>query len=102
MGLSITSASRASGALQRARSQPELLALGALLLVGLLLRVYFTIEWRPAITGYSDSGIYFQDAQTGPFADPFRTVEDLKKVKGIGDKMFESLRPNLMVSEAKK
>jgi competence protein ComEA len=33
-------------------------------------------------------------------ADPFRTVEDLKKVKGIGDKTFESLRPNLMVSEA--
>jgi competence protein ComEA len=33
-------------------------------------------------------------------ADPFRTVEDLKKVKGIGDKTFESLRPNLMVSES--
>jgi competence protein ComEA len=33
-------------------------------------------------------------------ADPFQTVEDLKKVKGIGDKTFESLRPNLMVSEA--
>ncbi len=33
-------------------------------------------------------------------ADPFRTVDDLKKVKGIGDKTFESLRPNLMVSEA--
>lgn len=33
-------------------------------------------------------------------ADPFRTVEDLKKVKGIGDKTFESLRPNLMVSGA--
>lgn len=33
-------------------------------------------------------------------ADPFQTVEDLKKVKGIGDKTFESLRPHLMVSEA--
>lgn len=33
-------------------------------------------------------------------ADPFHAVEDLKKVKGIGDKTFESLRPNLMVSEA--
>lgn len=33
-------------------------------------------------------------------ADPFHTVEDLKKVKGIGDKTFEALRPNLMVSEA--
>lgn len=33
-------------------------------------------------------------------ADPFHSVEDLKKVKGIGDKTFETLRPNLMVSEA--
>jgi comEA protein len=33
-------------------------------------------------------------------ADPFETIEDLKKVKGIGDKTFESLRPHLMVSEA--
>ncbi len=33
-------------------------------------------------------------------AEPFRTVEDLKKVKGIGDKTLESLRPNLMVSDA--
>jgi competence protein ComEA len=33
-------------------------------------------------------------------ADPFQTVDDLKKVKGIGDKTFEALRPNLMVSEA--
>jgi competence protein ComEA len=32
-------------------------------------------------------------------ADPFHTVEDLKKVKGIGDKTFEALRPSLMVSE---
>jgi competence protein ComEA len=32
--------------------------------------------------------------------DPFRSIEDLKKVKGIGDKTFESLKPNLMVSEA--
>lgn len=33
-------------------------------------------------------------------ADPFRSVEDLKKVKGIGDKTFESLKPSLMVSDA--
>lgn len=33
-------------------------------------------------------------------ADPFKTVEDLKKVKGIGDKTFEALRPQLMVSTA--
>ena len=33
-------------------------------------------------------------------ADPFKSVEDLKKVKGIGDKTFEALRPQLMVSTA--
>jgi comEA protein len=33
-------------------------------------------------------------------ADPFRTIEDLKKVKGIGERTFEALRPNLMVSDA--
>ncbi len=30
-------------------------------------------------------------------AEPFKTVDDLKKVKGIGDKMFESLRSDLTV-----
>ena len=33
-------------------------------------------------------------------ADPFHSIEDLKKVKGIGDKTFEALKPNLMVSDA--
>jgi hypothetical protein len=56
------------------RRRPELLALFALLVVGILLRLYFTLQWRPAITGYSDSGIYFQDGVAGPFADPIRTV----------------------------
>jgi len=30
-------------------------------------------------------------------ADPFKTVEDLKKVKGIGEKTLEALRPDLTV-----
>jgi len=30
-------------------------------------------------------------------AEPFKTVDDLKKVKGIGDKMLESLRPDITV-----
>src|SRR4051812_6932997 len=30
-------------------------------------------------------------------ADPFKSVEDLKKVKGIGDKSFETLRPHIVV-----
>lgn len=33
-------------------------------------------------------------------ADPFKSIDDLKKVKGIGEKTFEALKPNLMVSEA--
>ncbi len=33
-------------------------------------------------------------------ADPFHTVDDLKKVKGIGDKTLEALRPSLIVSDA--
>jgi len=30
-------------------------------------------------------------------AEPFKSVEDLKKVKGIGDKMLEALRPDITV-----
>src|SRR5262249_26438367 len=51
--------------------------LGALLGAGLLLRVYFLLVWSPAITGYSDSGIYF-DGAVGPISrvwtDPIRPV----------------------------
>src|ERR1035441_9341295 len=32
------------------------------------------VVWRPAITGYSDSGVYFQDAVQGIWSDPIRTV----------------------------
>jgi len=31
-------------------------------------------------------------------ADPFKTVDDLKKVKGIGDKVLEKLRPDITVA----
>ena len=57
-----------------ARRRPELAALYALLLVGLAARIYFMVVWRPAITGYSDSGVYFQDAVQGIWSDPIRTV----------------------------
>ena len=30
-------------------------------------------------------------------AEPFQSIEDLKKVKGIGEKTFEALRPSLTV-----
>jgi competence protein ComEA len=35
-------------------------------------------------------------------ADPFKTVEDLKKVQGIGDKTFEVLRPQITVASEPK
>ena len=57
-----------------ARRRPELAALWALLIIGFAARLYFTLVWQPAITGYSDSGIYFQDAFQGVWADPIRTV----------------------------
>jgi hypothetical protein len=56
------------------RRRPELTGLVALLALGVLLRLWLTLEWRPAITGYSDSGIYFQNGVEGLFTDPFRTV----------------------------
>jgi hypothetical protein len=40
-------------------------ALLLLLGVGLLLRIYFVVVWRPAITGFGDSGHYFQNAAWG-------------------------------------
>ena len=42
--------------------------------LGLALRVWLTIVWQPAITGYSDTGVYFQDAYAGVWSDPLRTV----------------------------
>jgi hypothetical protein len=51
-----------------------LVTLAALLGAGLLLRVYFLLVWSPAITGYSDSGIYFAGAVGSLWSDPIRTV----------------------------
>jgi hypothetical protein len=51
-----------------------LLALAAVLGVGLLLRVWFLLAWHPALTGYSDTGIYFHGALTSLWIDPLRTV----------------------------
>jgi len=67
-------AARASRLRSAARSRPELAALLALLVIGVALRLWFLAVWRPAITGYSDSGIYFMDAHQGVWSDPIRTV----------------------------
>src|SRR5262249_16619242 len=74
-------ASRAASAQERLGSARDrvahdrvLLALLALLAVGLLLRVWLTLVWGPALVGYSDSGIYFQGAVDSLWSDPIRTV----------------------------
>jgi dolichyl-phosphate-mannose-protein mannosyltransferase len=53
---------------------PWVAVLAAMLAIGLLLRVYLTVRWRPALVNYSDTGIYIQDAYAGGFADPLRVV----------------------------
>lgn len=65
------------GALQgdlgrRIRANPAIFGLLLLLAVGLVLRVWMTLAWSPAFTGYSDSGIYFQGAFESVWADPIR------------------------------
>ncbi len=50
------------------------IALVLLLAVGFILRVYFLIVWRPAITGFSDSGIYFQGGVDSVWSSPGRTA----------------------------
>jgi len=51
-----------------------LVALAALLGAGLLLRVYFLLVWRPALTGFSDTGVYFQGAVASLWSSPGRTA----------------------------
>jgi hypothetical protein len=63
----------ASRGLRRFAHDRVLLALAGVLVVGLALRVWFTLVWSPAITGYSDSGVYFQDSVESIWTDPIRT-----------------------------
>jgi hypothetical protein len=65
---------RLSARLREAWHDPWLVVLAAVLAIGFLLRLYFTLRWRPALVNYSDSGIYIQDAYSGGFADPLRVV----------------------------
>src|ERR1700682_719724 len=50
------------------------IALALVLGSGLLVRAWFLLAWSPALTGYSDSGIYFQGSFSSLWADPIRTV----------------------------
>lgn len=54
------------------RRNPEVFGLLVLLAIGLLVRIALTVAWRPAFTGYSDSGIYFQGAFESVWSDPIR------------------------------
>jgi hypothetical protein len=56
------------------RANPAIFGLLVLLGVGLVLRIWLTLAWSPAFTGYSDSGIYFQGAFESVWSDPIRMV----------------------------
>lgn len=58
-----------------------------------------TVEQFNSLQGIGDSKaraiVAYRDEH-----GPFRSVEDLKDVKGIGDKLLDSLRPQITVSSA--
>lgn len=66
-----TRAGQAAGAVWRDPAGP---VIAAVLLIGVVLRVYLTVRWHPAMVNYSDTGIYIQDAASGGFSDPLRVV----------------------------
>ena len=49
-------------------------ALIGLLAIGLVLRILLCLVWSPAMTGYSDSGVYFAGAVESLWTDPIRMV----------------------------
>lgn len=61
-------------AIPRVLGDRVLVVLVLLLGAGLLLRIWFLLVWGPAITGFSDSGVYFQGAVESLWAPPGRTV----------------------------
>jgi len=56
------------------RPHASVLALVALLVAGIVLRLVLTLAWRPTFLGFPDSGPYLADARLAPFWDPLRTV----------------------------
>src|SRR3954466_5146363 len=43
-----------------------------LLALGIVLRVWITLTWKPAFAGYYDAAAYARAAKNGVFTDPFR------------------------------
>lgn len=56
----------------QAARRPETIALAVIILAGLLLRIAFVLQWRPALIGFPDAAVYIDDARTGIFNDPLR------------------------------
>jgi hypothetical protein len=65
---------RLTALLGAVRTHPEQAALVGLLSLGAAARAALTFVYSGAFTGYSDSGIYFQDAVQSVWTDPVRTV----------------------------
>lgn len=63
---------RAVGRARTSARRPETIAASVIVLAGLILRAAFVMQWRPALIGYPDSGIYIEDAITGIFNNPLR------------------------------
>ncbi len=76
MSLSAATLGRPRGvnALRALLHDRVLVALALLLGVGLLLRIWFLLVWSPGITGFSDSGVYFQGAVVSLWSAPGRTA----------------------------
>ena len=55
-----------------AARRPEVIALAAITALGIALRVYFVVRWRPALVGFPDTGSYISSAIAGIFNDPLR------------------------------
>jgi hypothetical protein len=70
--------------------RPEIIALAAIPFVGLILRLLFIVQWRPALVGYPDTTIYVQDARAGIFDGPLR-------VGGYSEflRLLHDIRPHL-------
>ena len=87
-----------AGAWLRARTDRVVQALIGLLAAGIGLRIWLSLVWAPAFTGYSDSGIYFDDAHTSLWADPIRT-QGYSIYLGVMHAIAPFLAPAIYVQE---
>lgn len=67
-----------------------MIALSAIVVVGLFLRAYLSLRWRPALLGFPDSTIYMETAHGSAFGNPLRAGG-----YGIFLQILHWLRPHL-------